>query len=80
MLKNKDRFMSKTAKVLVLFCLCPLLLSSAFGEDLTLKEGQAKNISSQQKIETVFISNPEVADYKVIDNKKIVLFAKQPGV
>ncbi|PNP32600.1 pilus assembly protein N-terminal domain-containing protein [Citrobacter amalonaticus] len=72
--------MSKTAKVLVLFCLCPLLLSSAFGEDLTLKEGQAKNISSQQKIETVFISNPEVADYKVIDNKKIVLFAKQPGV
>lgn len=72
--------MSKTAKVLVLFCLCPLLLSSAFGEDLTLKEGQAKNISSQQKIETVFISNPDVADYKVIDNKKIVLFAKQPGV
>ncbi len=45
-----------------------------------LKEGQARNISVSQAIDTVFISNPDIADYKVIDNKKIVLFAKKVGV
>ncbi|WP_369709852.1 type II and III secretion system protein family protein [Kluyvera ascorbata] len=52
----------------------------ASAEDVVLKEGQARNISVSQAIDTVFISNPDIADYKVIDNKKIVLFAKKVGV
>jgi len=52
----------------------------ASAEDVVHKEGQARNISVSQAIDTVFISNPDIADYKVIDNKKIVLFAKKVGV
>jgi len=56
------------------------MVSMASAEDVVLKEGQARNISVSQAIDTVFISNPDIADYKVIDNKKIVLFAKKVGV
>ncbi|EMF0717553.1 pilus assembly protein N-terminal domain-containing protein [Citrobacter freundii] len=68
------------ARVFALLLTLPTLISMTQAEDLVIKEGQSKNISSQQKIDTVFISNPEVADYKVIDNKKVVLFGKKAGV
>lgn len=72
--------MLKKLRVIALLIMLPSLVSGAIAEDLTLKEGQARNISSSQKIDTVFISNPDVADYKVIDNNKVVLFAKKAGV
>lgn len=72
--------MFKKARLFALLLTLPTLMSMALAEDLVIKEGQSKNISSQQKIDTVFISNPEVADYKVIDNKKVVLFGKKAGV
>jgi len=72
--------MFRKARLFALLLTLPTLMSMALAEDLVIKEGQSKNISSQQKIDTVFISNPEVADYKVIDNKKVVLFGKKAGV
>lgn len=72
--------MLKIAKVLILLLTLPCMGSMALAEDVVLKEGQARNISASQAIDTVFISNPDIADYKVIDNKKIVLFAKKVGV
>lgn len=73
--------MLRIVKVLtILLFALPGLTPLAFGEDLVLKEGQAKNISATQKIDTVFISNPTVADYKVINNTKIVIYAKEIGV
>lgn len=72
--------MSTKARVLALLLTLPTLISTTLAEDLVIKEGQSKNISSSQKIDTVFISNPEIADYKVIDNKKVVLFGKKAGV
>lgn len=73
--------MLRIVKVLtILLFALPGFTPLAYGEDLVLKEGQAKNISSTQKIDTVFISNPTVADYKVINNTKIVVYAKEIGV
>jgi len=63
-----------------MFLAIPWSVPMAFGENLVLKEGQTKNISSGQKIDTVFISNPAVADYKVLNNTKVVVYAKKIGV
>lgn len=71
--------MFKVLRVFILLLLLPFAVNSSFAEDIVLKEGQSKNITSGQKIDTVFISNPDVADYKVIDGKKIVLYAKKSG-
>ncbi|MGZ0800245.1 type II and III secretion system protein family protein [Kluyvera ascorbata] len=72
--------MLKIARKFILLLTLPCMVSMASAEDVVLKEGQARNISVSQAIDTVFISNPDIADYKVIDNKKIVLFAKKVGV
>lgn len=72
--------MLKIARMFTLLLTLPCMVSMALAEDVVLKEGQARNISVSQAIDTVFISNPDIADYKVIDNKKIVLFAKKVGV
>ncbi|ROU17659.1 tight adherence secretin RcpA [Kluyvera ascorbata] len=72
--------MLKIARMFILLLTLPCMVSMALAEDVVLKEGQARNISVSQAIDTVFISNPDIADYKVIDNKKIVLFAKKVGV
>ncbi|MDZ4034090.1 pilus assembly protein N-terminal domain-containing protein [Kluyvera ascorbata] len=72
--------MLKIARKFILLLTLHCMVSMASAEDVVLKEGQARNISVSQAIDTVFISNPDIADYKVIDNKKIVLFAKKVGV
>lgn len=41
--------MFKILKVFILLLLLPFAISSSFAEDMILKEGQAKNITSGQK-------------------------------
>ncbi|VUS64954.1 type II and III secretion system protein family protein [Klebsiella spallanzanii] len=72
--------MLRTIKALSVCVMLHGSISVAFGAELTMKEGQSTNVTSGEKIDTVFISNPAVADYKVIGNKKVVLFAKSYGV
>ena len=55
--------MLKIAKVFILLLTLPCMVSMALAEDVVLKEGQARNISASQAIDTVFISNPDIADY-----------------
>ena len=71
--------MLKKLKIIALMLMLPSVLSSAMADDMVLREGQSKNIVTSKKIDTVFISNPEIADYKVIDDKKVVLFGKKNG-
>lgn len=72
--------MLRMVKALSVFVMLQCSISLAFGAELSMKEGQSTNVTSGEKIDTVFISNPAVADYKVIGNKKVVLFAKSYGV
>ncbi len=46
---------------------------------VNLAEGDATTIGVPSGISSVFISNPEVADYQVIDQNKVVVFGKQIG-
>lgn len=48
-------------------------------ENIFLKPGNSHPFSFVQNINTVFISNPEIADYKIIDDKNIVVYAKKNG-
>ncbi|MGF1911511.1 pilus assembly protein N-terminal domain-containing protein [Vibrio kasasachensis] len=44
-----------------------------------LMEGEAKPIITPVDIDTVFISDPKIADYQVIDRTKVVIFGKEMG-
>ncbi|XDF78125.1 pilus assembly protein N-terminal domain-containing protein [Aliivibrio fischeri] len=44
-----------------------------------LSAGDAKSITTTTEIGSVFISNPKVADYKIIDKYKVVLFGREVG-
>ena len=63
--------------------LCALMVcfsSHAFAAKTTyLSEGEMKVISVSEDIESVFVSNPTIADYQVIDKRKVALFAKVMG-
>lgn len=59
-----------------------LLLSSLFpatASELYLKPGQSKTLQVKEAINTVFISDPAVADYKILNDKSVVLYAKKLG-
>ncbi|EFB5188748.1 type II and III secretion system protein family protein [Escherichia albertii] len=51
----------------------------SYAGTLTLKPGDTKKFSYKESIGTVFISNPKVADYKIINNNKLVVYAKSTG-
>ncbi|HAT8492642.1 TPA: pilus assembly protein N-terminal domain-containing protein [Vibrio vulnificus] len=65
----------------------PLLISSSFllfsalsmANTTQLSEGQMRVIALGQSIKSVFIANPDIADYQVIDKHKVAVFGKQQG-
>lgn len=54
----------------------PALVQAAV---LNLSEGEARAIPVQQVIGSVFVANSKVADYQVIDKKKVVVFGREVG-
>ncbi|EBS6151915.1 pilus assembly protein N-terminal domain-containing protein [Salmonella enterica subsp. enterica serovar Chester] len=54
--------------------------TSSFAEQLYLKPGSSKQINTRENIRTVFISSPDIADYKVISKRSIVLYGKKNGM
>lgn len=64
------------AYILVMFA-----ITSAFAnaKSTYIQEGEARTFKVTHDIGTVFISNPEVADYELVDNKQLVIFAKKNG-
>ncbi|MDN3681431.1 pilus assembly protein N-terminal domain-containing protein [Vibrio tapetis subsp. quintayensis] len=57
-----------------------LISSCAYAARIVnLAEGDATTIDVPSGISSVFISNPDIADYQVIDQNKVVVFGKQIG-
>lgn len=54
---------------------CPLLAS----ELMNLDQGAAKTINLKRQISTVFVANQEIADYKIIDENKVVIYGVGQG-
>lgn len=72
--------MSKFIKPLLLMVSIGLFSHQAIAARiLNLAEGDAKTIKVNHDIASVFISDPTVADYQVIDQKKVVVFGKKLG-
>lgn len=53
--------------------------SASAAKIVNLAEGDAQTIRVSSDIGSVFISNPEIADYQVIDKNKVVFFGKSIG-
>lgn len=70
------------ASLLVALPLFILLLFPARGgaEQLFIKPGQSKTLRVKETINTVFVSDPGVADYKILNEKSVVLYAKKLGI
>lgn len=56
------------------------LIPSAMANYMYIKPGQSKTIDSNADIDTAFVSNPAVADYKILSEKRIVVYGKSNGV
>ncbi|WP_064604984.1 type II and III secretion system protein family protein [Photobacterium sp. J15] len=65
--------------VLTLACMIACVNSVSASELINIDKGAAKTVKVSRKIETVFVSDPKVADYKVIDSTKVVIYGVDIG-
>lgn len=72
--------MRVTAWLVALLVTLVMAMIPATAATYNLDEGGAKTLRSSRPIDTVFISNAKVADYKVVDNHKVVVFGVSPGL
>ncbi len=68
-------------KVLLFFSLSLLSITvmASFDENIELGAGEAKTIKVSTKIETVFLSTPSIANYKVISDTSVVIYGVDVG-
>ena len=70
-------YFRKIAVVMLMLVSC---INTALAQKIVnLSEGEAKTIKSIKEIASVFIADPEIADYQVIDANKVVVFGKKIG-
>lgn len=53
--------------------------SSCLAKDIYLQAGEAHTVKVNSVVDTVFISNPSVADYEIIDEHQVVIYALANG-
>ncbi|WP_318476839.1 type II and III secretion system protein family protein [Photobacterium leiognathi] len=63
----------------LLACILFVFSINSMASERTMTLNDAVNLSFNDEIGTVFISSPNVADYKIIDPQQLVLFANQVG-
>ncbi|CAH0529494.1 type II and III secretion system protein family protein [Vibrio hippocampi] len=65
--------------LLVIGLSCVLFSTQTHSADVYVTVNDAKNLEFQERITKVFISDPNVVDYNVINENTIVVFGKQTG-
>lgn len=71
--------MRKGYLLLLCLLLVPISISVHAARIVNLSEGDAQAIETQSEIGSVFISDPKIADYQVIDKNKVVFFGREIG-
>ena len=71
MIANK----TKSAALIALI----LALPSYASQLMSLDQGAAKTINLKRQIATVFVANQQIADYKIIDENKVVVYGVGQG-
>lgn len=67
-------------KLLIPFCLLPVLLaSSLFAQTVNLTAGESRKITLKEKINTIFVTHPTVANYKILNDKTLLLYGLKDG-
>ncbi|WP_386695786.1 type II and III secretion system protein family protein [Lonepinella sp. MS14435] len=74
MLTSRKKWLAKFIGV-ALICLS----YNAFSQTFNLEKGQSRLIKSDQKIDTVFVSSPNVADYEILDDHSFMIYTKAEG-
>lgn len=73
-------FRTLQQRCLQLFVCCLPFVFQVSAQQLTnLEQGGMLTINVAEDIDSVFISDPNVADYQVIDKRRVVVFGKQVG-
>ncbi|MFQ1048189.1 type II and III secretion system protein family protein [Avibacterium paragallinarum] len=68
---------SKFARtMLIASTVFPLSLSAQL---FNMESGQSKTLQTKKKIDTIFVSSPDVADYEIIGDQRFILYAKNEG-
>lgn len=44
-----------------------------------MEDGQSKVIKTKQKIDTIFVSNPAIADYEILADDRYIIYARNDG-
>ncbi|AHK18447.1 secretin [Yersinia similis] len=76
---NLSFFRRLLMRILTVFTTMVLITGTAFAQDIYMEKGEARTLKVNGVVDTVFISNPDVADYEVIDEKQVVIFARENG-
>ncbi|MEF7814059.1 pilus assembly protein N-terminal domain-containing protein [Escherichia coli] len=48
-------------------------------QEIYMGSGDSQVIQAQDDIDTVFISTPEIADYEIINDHSVMVYAREPG-
>ncbi|MGV6988680.1 type II and III secretion system protein family protein [Testudinibacter sp. P80/BLE/0925] len=54
-------------------------VSVSYAANITLAVGETRTIKSNVKIDTIFGSNPDIADYEILDDYSYIIYAKNEG-
>ncbi len=72
--------MKKFVNYILGVALSLISLHSISAELMNVDQGTAKTISLKREIATVFVANPTIGDYKVVDDNKVVVYGVGEGV
>lgn len=52
---------------------------NAYAQNFSLEKGATQLIQTKEKIDTIFVSSPNVADYEILDDNTFIIYAKDEG-
>lgn len=64
----------------IVFIIYSLLVTPADAKQIYLPEGGSHIIKIQEEIDTVFVSAAKTADYEILDNNSVIIYAKKEGL
>lgn len=69
----------KKKVVSCLFIGVSMFSSTALAKTYTLDQGQSQLIETNKRIDTIFVSSPNIADYEILDDNSFMIYAKSEG-
>ena len=67
-------------KQLVCYAVLGAMFSlNAYAQNFSLEKGATQLVQTKEKIDTIFVSSPNVADYEILDDNTFIIYAKDEG-